>query len=236
MSDTPPRPDNAPEPEHPLDMSAEGDGDLLAYMSMQGEFPRHAREAWAELYRRHAGYMHHVCGKLLATLPRPPTTAKDLVNDTFLRAYRKAGTYCEPSGLDQDGKRRYVRAWLSRVASRLIQDLLRAVPEGGPERQLDDEGWNEQAAPVACEKPVPPTVLAVLEEVLQNDLDEREREVLRKTYQYWVPGRAAQRLPNKVAEELAQQLGTTSENLRKIRQRAMKKVREGLERRLGPLP
>jgi len=236
MNDRPTRSDSAAEATNPLDMTTEGDGELLAYMSMQGEFPEHAREAWAELYRRHVRYMHHVGGKFLAALPRPPTTAKDLVNDTFLRAFKKAGTYCEPSGLDQDAKRRYVRAWLAKVARNLIRDLLRAVPEDGPDRQLDDEGWNEQAAPTAGEEGASPAVLAVLVEVLQNDLDEREREVLRKTYQYWVPGRTAQRLPNKVAEEVAQQLGTTSENLRKIRQRALKKVREGLERRLGPLP
>jgi RNA polymerase sigma factor (sigma-70 family) len=159
-----------------------------------------------------------------------------VVEDTLLRAFEKAGTFCEPGGLDADAKRRNVRGWLSEIALNLIRDLLRGLPPDGPEKQLDDEGWAEQAAPEAGERLATPEVLTVLEEVLKTDLTEREQEVLRITYQYHVFGRKAQRLPNKVAEELAQRLGTTSENVRKIRQRALDKVRAGLERRLGKLP
>ena len=42
---------------------------------------------------------------------------------------------------------------------------------------------------------------------------------------YPQPDHAHQRLPNDVAADLAETLGTTPENLRQIRSRAMKKIR-----------
>src|SRR5947208_1372874 len=123
---------------HLPDLSAEGDADLLVYMTMRAEDPAHAREAWAEFYRRHVRYVFGTCRRLVEGLPRPPTTV--------------------------------------------------------------------------------------------------EQEVLRVTYQYHVAGRDAQRLPNDVAEDLSRRLNTTSENLRKIRQRATDKLRAALAQRFGPLP
>ena len=42
-------------------MAGEGDADLLGYMSMSGDDPASARDAWAEFYRRHADYLYAVC-------------------------------------------------------------------------------------------------------------------------------------------------------------------------------
>jgi len=236
MNERPKRAESAASATDPLEMGGEGDADLLALMSMKGEYPEHAREAWAEFYRRHAPYLYHVCRKVLEGLPRPPATAEEVTTDTFMLAYQGAGTYCEPAGLDPDAKRRNVRAWLTQIAHNHVCALLRGVPEVGAEEQLDEERWRQQAAREPDDELPKTELLLALEDVLQTDLDEREREVLRKTSQYHVFGRRAQRLPNKVAEELAKRLGTTTENLRKIRQRALQKVRAGLERRLGKLP
>src|SRR4051794_21502782 len=121
MSESPTSPDSAAPAIVPLDMSAEGDGDLLAYMSMAGEFPAHGREAWAEFYRRHAAFLYLMWRNAVVGLSRPPILAEDLVADSFMRAFERAGAYCEPSGLDADGKRRNALAWLSQIAQILIR-------------------------------------------------------------------------------------------------------------------
>ena len=59
-----------------------------------------------------------------------------------------------------------------------------------------------------------------------DSLSEREQLVIRTTFQYFRLGEQFQRLPNKVVQNLSAQLGTTPENLRKIRERALVKIRE----------
>jgi len=48
--------------------------------------------------------------------------------------------------------------------------------------------------------------------------------VIRVTFQWYQPDREHQRLPNQVAKDLADTLGTTPENLRQIRHRALRKI------------
>ena len=61
--------------------------------------------------------------------------------------------------------------------------------------------------------------------------DGRAGDVLRVTALYQRAGEAHQRLPNDVSAELAERWGTTNENIRAIRSRAMKKLKTFLERR-----
>ena len=64
-------------------------------------------------------------------------------------------------------------------------------------------------------------------------LTEREQLVIRTTFQWYRPEKAHQRLPNDVAGELAETLGTTPENLRQIRRRAMRKIADFVRARSG---
>ena len=59
-----------------------------------------------------------------------------------------------------------------------------------------------------------------------DSLDAREQEVLRETMLWHKPGEANQRMPNEAASRLAAQLGTTPANIRKIRSRAIQKLRQ----------
>jgi RNA polymerase sigma factor (sigma-70 family) len=65
----------------------------------------------------------------------------------------------------------------------------------------------------------------LLDEAIDS-LSEKEQRVLRTTFQYYQPGKQHQRLPNDVAEDLAKELGTTSDNVRQIRHRALEKIKE----------
>jgi DNA-directed RNA polymerase sigma subunit (sigma70/sigma32) len=73
--------------------------------------------------------------------------------------------------------------------------------------------------------------LRLLREALDT-LTERERDVLRVAALYFRPGEEHQRLPNEVSAELARRWDTTNENLRAIRSRAAKKLKQYLEVRL----
>ena len=64
--------------------------------------------------------------------------------------------------------------------------------------------------------------------VLQAYLHRSERDVLQVTALYKRAGEEHGRLPNAVAQDLSKRWGTTNDNIRAIRVRAMKKLKEFL--------
>jgi RNA polymerase sigma factor (sigma-70 family) len=220
---------------HPPDLSGDPDDDLLVFMTWKQDDPPVAREAWAELYRRHAPYIFGVCYKAFGKTLKTRDRVSDLVTDVFKRSYERAESF-RPSGLkDPDAMRKRVRAWLGTIARRLFLDRL--PPKDAPlaECQLDQHHWQDIAQPETAGDSGCP-VAAVVKAAMQKVLTEREREVLLVTLQWYDPSSDHQRLPNDVAAELAKRLGTTPENLRKMRERALAKIEEEVIRILGSSP
>jgi RNA polymerase sigma-70 factor, ECF subfamily len=122
-------------PEGPVDQR-DADADLMA------AFLRQDRQAAAALYDRFASRIYG----LGITLLRNPTDAEDLVQDTFLKIWRKGATF--------DPVRGSLEGWILLMARSLAIDLLRrrslearklasepkpseASEEPGPERQAE---------------------------------------------------------------------------------------------------
>jgi len=204
------------------DFSAENDAELLVFMSVSDDDPSAAREAWAELYERHAEFLHGICWHAYSDLLHGDVSVGDLVAETFRRAFGKAGSFSCDDTEDTDLIRRRVRAWLGRIAQRLLQDILR-----GRSRlnvvHLEPEAWERVAGPSPATAPEDGRVELVREALEQ--LSPREQLVLRVTFQWYRLGCENQRLPSDVVEELSVTLGTTPENLRQIRRRALQRVR-----------
>jgi RNA polymerase sigma factor (sigma-70 family) len=203
-------------------LAGETDADLLIYMSLAADDAAVARAAWAELYHRHAEYLYGVCLRAYGPLLGGQAGACDLVADTFRRAYEHADTFDAHGIQDPDRLRLRVRAWLGRIAQRLLQTRLRGRRKL-PTRLLQHEHWQEIAQPRQPQARNLEEIERVRSAVLS--LSEREQMVLRVTFQWYQPDRAHQRLPNEVAADLARALQTTPENLRQIRRRALRKIR-----------
>jgi RNA polymerase sigma-70 factor, ECF subfamily len=217
------------------DLSAEADDDLLAYMTWKETDPDIAREAWAEFYRRHIQYLFGVCYKAFISTLKSRDRVADLVSEVFKRAYEHAASH-KPSGLkDRNAMRRRVRAWLGTIAERLFLDG-RPPEDAQPlECQLEQDHWQTIPQFVAATKS-DSELIAVVKTAIQTVLTDREREVLGVTLHWYDPSSDHQRLPNEVVAELAQRLGTTPENLRKIRERALAKIEQEVIRVLGRSP
>lgn len=189
-----------------------------------------ARAAEAEFYARHARYLY---GVLVQRVRRPLALSgrevEDLVQETFFRAFARASTFTVGDAWDADSERRRSRAWLGRIAQRLLADWLADVREVSASPYLDSLAEPE-AGPSSSRSPK----LQLLREALDT-LTERERDVLRVAALYFRPGEEHQRLPNEVSAELARRWETTSENIRAVRSRATKKLKEYLEVRLTAL-
>ena len=196
------------------------DGELLARVARQSEEPTKSREAQTEIYRRHVRYLYgvirHQSGRLLELAQ---LTAEDLVQETFRRAFERANTFKPDPHLDEEGARRRTRAWLGRIANNLLAEALDRPREVAASSYVDR---------VSCEiddesPPSSPRLRQVREGLAL--LSDREQDVLRVTAIYQRSGELHQRLPNAVAEELAARWQTTSDNIRAIRSRALKKLR-----------
>lgn len=206
------------------DFRAESVEGLLAYMSQRSDNPEVAQAACEEFYNRHSRYVFAVIDRAHGeTLGEQ--TVEDLVMETFRRVYEKAHTYKACGAMDANGARRNVLAWVGAVAHNACADHYRH-PDSGL-KLIDD--WE------SVETLIVPTKVAGLSPDLQlvhealATLSERDRTVLLVTMQYYDPTRPHQRLPDGVASDLAKGFDTTPENIRKIRERALAKLRRHVE-------
>ena len=204
------------------------DGDLLECMALAEADPVAAREAWEQFYVRHVRYLYAVCMRAYGCMVGDAGVA-DLVAETFHRAYEHAGTFRPVDGDDGDLLRRRTRAWLGRIAQRLFQTLLRTRGRVATVR-LSQEHWQNVAAEppeIPAGEGASPRIRQVREAIAR--LTGREQTVLRVTMQWYRPDMDNQRMPEAVVAELAESLQTTPENLRQIRRRALRKIRQFLQ-------
>ena len=182
------------------------------------------RDAQAAFYRRHEAYLLAVLGKRCrAMLELAHLSVEDLVQDTFERAFERARTFDAQSIVDPERLRRRTRAWLGTIAQHLLADSMAHA------REIADSPLVEAAAEETRDEAPgweSPAVVAMSRAL--DALSEREQDVLRVTALYHRVGEQHQRLPNAVIAELAERWGTTGENVRAIRSRAMKKLRASL--------
>lgn len=208
-------------------VSTECDEDLLVYMSWRSEYPELAQAACGEFYERHKLYLYAVIlrshGKSLGR-----EGVSDMTTETFMRVFERAQTYKPCGSEDADTQRQNVRAWVGAIAGNVCMDYFR---DSDTHLVLVDE-WTNDADPTHHDKDEECNQLSdellLIHEAMVT-LTDREQEVLRVTMAYWKNDGSQERLPNHVAEDLARSFETTSANIRKIRERAMKKVRNFVE-------
>lgn len=209
------------------DVRAECDEDLLVYMSWRSDHPELAQAACGEFYERHKLYLYAVIlrshGRSLGR-----EGVSDLTTETFIRVFERAQTYKPCDSADVDVQRQNVRAWVGAIANNLCLDHFRdpdtrlvLVDEWAEDTEPTHRGEEEERIEFSDE-------LRLIHEAMAT-LTDREQEVLRVTMAYRKNDGSQERLPNDVAEDLARSFDTTGANIRKIRERAMKKVREFVE-------
>ena len=208
-----------------VNFASETDVDLMGYMSMNAEDPSTARDAWAEFYKRHVDYLYGVCYRAYEQILGGDSGVGDIVSETFHRAFRKAELFDANGIVDPDRLRRRTRAWLGRIAQRLVLDTLRGAKRL-PTCQFETETW--QNIPEQPRQPSRDDELIRQVRDALDQLSEKEQTVIRVTFEWHQPGKIHQRLPNEVVINLAETFQTTPENLRQIRRRALIKIRRFL--------
>lgn len=205
-----------------FDLHDETDEDLLIFMSWKSEHPEEAKAALAELHARHVRYLFAVCLRAHAD-EIGEDGVEDLVQATFWRAFEKADTFTPMNG-DEDAARRRVRAWLGQIAFRLV--LTAARRQKRRVRLVTGESALVDDCP---DTTAPRRELTSQEELVRRGMNEalndRERQVLESFASYYDAESEHQYPPDGVVAELCERLQTTEENVRQIRSRALRKLK-----------
>ena len=221
------------------DFGGESDYSLIEYMALADA---DASAAWSAFYVRHVTFiLNRLRTAYSGTFDE--MCLQDLTTDTLFKAFRGAHTFKPISGLTPKQERFHVQAWLGRIARNIVVTKIKEQ-EGLELIYADDldedgnDGWDTVAFDDYKRKgsdketldPSQSEKMRLIVEAFQT-LDDQQQYVLRVTFDYDMPGRAHQRLPNKVSRLLAEALGTTPENIRQIRRRAKIKIKEYVDQR-----
>jgi len=187
--------------------------ELLAYMALyQNDEPQEAEEAFNIFYNR---YCHFVTAVVFKNCPKgsayfDQSLIKATVHNTFYNAYFRAETFKTEGEIEETKLELRVKAWLSQIAKNEMRQLLKAtIP------YLNNNNYLREDKPTSFERDLIDRALATL--------PERENHIL-LTYMRFQDGK--KKLPPEELERLATLYDTTSDNLRQIKSRALKKVKD----------
>ncbi|HWZ63655.1 MAG TPA: sigma-70 family RNA polymerase sigma factor [Steroidobacteraceae bacterium] len=219
-------------------MQEETDGALLYYMSCrEGDAERTVSDAAArEFHRRYAAALVARCRRICQALGASGHDAADLASCTLAKAVEKAGTFVDQPGATGRGRR--TLSWLQQIARNLLVDCLRNPNRPGPitgaqdEIPIEDYSDPEFASLLCDGKSLARDrrTIQLVKEALPT-LDERTRTVLVYTVlqRQRSPGRSY--MYRGSAEALAQRLGTTVANVRRIRRLGIRALADRVRER-----
>lgn len=223
-----------------MDFTQETEDVLLGYMAMQHADPETARGAWHELYRRHHRYFIAVLSRAHGKDLGGPDGAIDITIEAFRELYEWAGRQRDPdavvakfTGLSPEATRMRVLGYMTEIAKHIFINQVRQDSRGPGRAELDDEAWESEWRR-RSQNPVrrpSPAIIARYEQALAL-LSEREAEVLRLSLPWYDPDKGNDGefdFPPGEAERVATSIGTTPENFRQIRSRAIRRVRAALD-------
>jgi DNA-directed RNA polymerase specialized sigma24 family protein len=211
-------------------MRAEADGDLLYYMSCR-EGPADCAlsdAATVEFHRRHSVGLLDRC-RMICLKFGSVVEPEDLFSVTMVRAIERAETF-KPATESASHAARTLK-WLAQIAHNLHVDRLRNPHRSGPltgdQEPVPLEDYSsEEFAALYCDGHAMPRNLATIRLVQAAllTLDERTRRVIAHTllHRQRSPGRSY--VYRGEMKALADELGTTTVNLRRIRSDGVKAI------------
>lgn len=162
-------------------------------------------------YDRYKDFLWSLCYKVCQN---DEELAKDVFMNTMMAVYQNSHTY--------NASKSKVTTWMSNIAKHEMFDLLDVLKEKRIGEKtfvpLDD---NLVVPDIKDDTNIETPEKKALNEALQT-LSEKERDVL-LTYMMYQDGN--KHLPDEVTKLLCERYGTTSVNLRKIKQRTLEKVK-----------
>lgn len=209
-------------------MKNENHETLFLMMSMKDDDIELAENAFCEFHRRFANYLYAVirnaCSGFIPVYG--DTFVESVFSNTMLTIYEKAGEFTSVESLDEDHKVKRIKSWLGKIARNETFQLLREYREGQERIDYNTDFINESNIIDEPEENEVKTIEKKLLDIALNSLKEKERDILLTFFRYEEAGKNT---PTNVLQELCTYYDTTSENLRQIKSRALKKINEHIK-------
>lgn len=202
-----------------LDFSEFDDAELLELVGQRDFDEVTAKQAAVVFYERHMRWFFGKCEKLRFRIPGGD--AENFARDIFASVYEeKASTFSRQEFGDANPQQ-VVRAWLGRIANNRLADYYRQRDDSHEER-FDD--WSEfpTSRPDDVEE-MSESCRRVSEMV--DGLSDRNRVIVYTFAEWKINGK---KIPSRVLQGLADELGMTSEGVRKVYVRFRQEVRESI--------
>jgi len=208
-----------------INMEQEDDDGLLLYMSYKKEYPEEAKLALAEFYNRYRDFVTNTCNDILKNLVNSQD-ADDLFSEVFNRIFERAETFNSEKLVDGDDMRKSIELWIMRIAHNMAIDWRRKdkkqkekyeeyQPILNELKKLNKSSWT----------PLDKEAELLFEEEF-NKLSKRDREIIIQSGLYYNLNRGESDMPPEIIEQIADEFGTTPENIRQVRSRFIRRVRD----------
>jgi RNA polymerase sigma factor (sigma-70 family) len=210
-------------------MGKESDGTLLYYMSCRSNAADIALSdgAGREFHRRHMGALFARCARICRKAGATHGFEKDLAVTTLAKAVERADRFTDSPDGSYEARR--TQAWLGSIAHNLLIDSLRNPNRPGPitgaKDELPSEDYSDaELAALLCDDHALPRdreTIRLVREALPT-LPERTQSVLVQTVLQRTHSPKGTYMYRGSAAALAERLGTTPENVRRIRKNGLK--------------
>ena len=223
----------SPAPARTTDCSTQTDADLFEGMARAGVCVATAHACFAEFHRRHVAYLYAVCAR------RYHDAVEEIVAETLRRVYESAPQFDRSAltnAADATGARHLVRAWVGQLVRWVAADHF-AERERRP-RTVTLDGiplWSESPSPLPVATARAAELVAQVRGVIEG-LSEREQAIAWTVAHGWSPEHGQVRWSQDDLDAIGERFGLTRENLRQVRARLIRKLRERLEPLLSAKP
>lgn len=218
-------------PESTSDMAKESDGTLLYYMSCRGSPADIAlsNAAAYEFHRRHMRALLARCERICRHAGAADGFGQVLAVTTLAKTVEKADRFSDSASADNEARR--TQGWLAKIAHNLLVDSLRNPNRPGPitgqkdDIPAEDYSDHELAALLCDGKALTRDRETIrLVRVALGTLPERTRIVLVQTVLQRMQSPKETYMYRGSAAALAKRLGTTPENVRRIRKNGLREL------------
>ena len=191
------------------------DEDLFILMSYKDENEVDAHEAFTIFYNRYKGFLWNLCVSVCRNCKTADDVelAKDVFQNTMISIYEYCHTF-NPS-------KSKLKTWISSIAKNSMRNLLIQSKDLRIDDQLESLLESEIIDTVVAEFEFETDQQKALGEALKT-LSDRDQDIL-LTYMMYEDGK--KHLPDNVLQFLLKKYDTTSENLRQLKGRSLKKIK-----------
>ena len=205
--------------------------DVLLFLSYGDQYPNEYQAAFLEIHRRYIGFINKICHQVCKFFSNSEELAADLAGNVLLYVCQNAIQFEAGKGLTKVEMDKIFKEWLVIIAKGELKRFTSHNPERknysslegiSSEATTSREDLNEVGLLTQEIDTFPITNESVVQAL--ESLKPKERDII-MAYLTHVHRKNAH-LPDEIMAELCSKYGTTSFNVRKIKQRAFDKIRK----------